>query len=71
MTEEDFNTLRKADKDGLVTYEFIANNVNDLGDDIMPLAEILADVDRSGQFTASAARFLHAREFGSLNKKKL
>lgn len=60
MTEEDFNTLRKADKDGLLTYEFIANNVNDLGDDIMPLADILADVDRSGQFTASAARFLHA-----------
>lgn len=62
MTEEDIKKLRQADQDGLLTYEYIANNVNNLDEDMPALVEVLADIDRTGQFTASAARFLKAMD---------
>lgn len=62
MTEEDIKKLRQADQDGLLTYEYIANNVNNLDEDMPVLVEVLADIDRTGQFTASAARFLKAMD---------
>lgn len=50
-----------ADPDGLITYEFIANNIEALQpDDIDFLASNMISVDRSGQFLASAARYLNA-----------
>lgn len=56
-----------ADKDGLMIYEYLANNVGlDVQDSDTPgnltsqLCEALCRVDRNGQFTASAARFLNA-----------
>lgn len=59
MTDE----LKKSlalDPDGLKTYEYIANHIDDLGDDIDTLVENMTVVDKSGQFLASAARYLHA-----------
>ncbi len=49
-----------ADPDGLLTYEYIANHIG-LCDDIMSeLVDNMIKVDKSGQFVASAARYLHA-----------
>ncbi len=60
LTEEVRKRLA-ADPDGLVTYEYIANNIETLSDeDINALADNIIDVDLNGQFTASAARYLHA-----------
>lgn len=51
--------LRK-DPNGLMTYEYIANNIDKV-DSIMPdLVENIIDVDKSGQFVVSTARYLHA-----------
>lgn len=48
------------DSDGLLTYEYIANNIG-LIDEIMPeLADNIVSVDMSGQFVVSAARYLNA-----------
>ena len=48
------------DPDGLATYEFIANNIETI-DDVLPrLVDNMIRVDASGQFTVSAARYLHA-----------
>ncbi len=48
------------DPDGLLTYEYIANHIG-LCDDIMnELVDNMILVDGSGQFVASAARYLHA-----------
>lgn len=48
------------DPDGLLTYEYIANNIDAI-DDIMPeLADNIIKVDLSGQFVVSAARYLNA-----------
>lgn len=43
-----------------MTYEYIANHIND-ADDIMPeLVENIISVDRTGQYVVSTARYLHA-----------
>lgn len=58
----DNNLKKKLSKDpnGLMTYEYIANNINDV-DDILPeLVENIERVDKSGQFVVSTARYLHA-----------
>ena len=56
-------TLRKRlakDPNGLETYEYIANNMGNI-DDILPqLVDNIIDVDRTGQFVVSTARYLHA-----------
>lgn len=59
MDEELKKKLSK-DADGLLTYEYIANHIGDC-DDIMPeLVENMIAVDTTGQFVASAARYLSA-----------
>lgn len=59
MDEELKKQLAK-DPDGLLTYEYIANNIDSI-DDIMPeLADNIINVDLSGQFVVSAARYLNA-----------
>ena len=60
MTEEEIKNLREKDSDGLLTYEYIANNIGRCDDSLPALADLLRDIDLSGQFTASAARFLNA-----------
>lgn len=54
------STLRK-DPDGLLTYEYIANHIGECDPELLDaLIENMSLVDRSGQFLASAARYLHA-----------
>lgn len=60
MTDDDKKKL-KQDKDGLVTYEYLANHIGECGpEEIDILIENMARVDLSGQFMASAARYLNA-----------
>lgn len=59
MTPEDTKRLRK-DPDGLLNYEYLANNIADIAEDLPEIVENIRRIDRSGQFTASAARYLHA-----------
>ena len=52
-----------ADPDGLLTYEYIANHINELSpDDMTALADNMIQVDRNGQFVVSAARYLSATD---------
>lgn len=61
LTEEDIKRELGDDTDGLKTYEFIANNIDDIdGEDALLLADNIKRVDLNGQFCASAARFFHA-----------
>ncbi|MDE6161342.1 MAG: hypothetical protein K2F77_06765 [Muribaculaceae bacterium] len=59
MTEQDLKTLRQ-DPDGLATYEYLANNIDTCFDDLDVIVDNMIAVDRSGQFLASAARYLNA-----------
>lgn len=60
MTNEDSKRL-KGDPDGLLTYEYLANNIETcLGDELTTVIDNLRRVDTAGQFTASAARYLNA-----------
>lgn len=59
MNQDDAKRL-KADPDGLLTYEYLANNIENCDDDLDALAENLVRVDLNGQFTASAAKYLNA-----------
>lgn len=59
MTDNDAKRL-KDDPDGLLTYEYIANNIDTVAADLPELVANIVRVDLSGQFTASAARYLHA-----------
>ena len=60
MTEEDIKKLR-LDPDGLLTYEYPANHIGECGPaEIDCLIDNMSRVDLSGQFMASAARYLNA-----------
>lgn len=60
INEADMQALRN-DSDGLLTYEYIANHIEDMDAETLEvLADNMIQVDRNGQFTASAARYLHA-----------
>ncbi len=50
----------KEDSNGLATYEFIANNINDIDPMLDELIENMMEVDRTGQFVVSTARYLNA-----------
>ena len=52
-----------ADPDGLLTYEYIANHISDLlAQDMDCLVENMVNVDLTGQFVVSAARYLYATD---------
>ena len=58
--DEQLKQRLSADTDGLLTYEYLANNIGSC-DDILPeLVENIIRVDADGQFSVSAARFLWA-----------
>lgn len=58
--DESLKKQLSKDPDGLLTYEYIANNIGEI-DDIMPeLADNIISVDTAGQFVVSAARYLNA-----------
>ena len=60
MKEENLMKRLEKDPNGLMTYEFIANNINNV-DGLMPdLVENIIRVDKTGQFIVSTARYLHA-----------
>lgn len=48
------------DPNGLLTYEYIANHMGQVDDIMSELVENIINVDRSGQFVVSTARYLHA-----------
>ncbi len=62
MTIQESDKLNlKQDPDGLLTYEYIANHIEALdAEDFDWLCDNMETVDLSGQFLASAARYLHA-----------
>ncbi len=54
--------LLASDSDGMVSYEYLVNNF-DRHPEVVGLAvENIGRVDSTGQFAASAARFLHATD---------
>lgn len=60
MNTDDIKKL-KQDPDGLLTYEYLANHIGECEPaDIDALIENMKSVDLTGQFLASAARYLHA-----------
>lgn len=60
MTESDLKQLRQ-DTDGLLAYEYLANNINEIcDDDLNQVVETMIQVDLNGQFLASAAKYLNA-----------
>ena len=60
IDKKDIQAL-KTDTDGLLSYEYIANHIDDLDSkDLEELVDIMIGVDLTGQFLASAARYLHA-----------
>lgn len=48
------------DPDGLLTYEYIANHMGDCDDIMGELVANMINVDKTGQFVVSAARYLSA-----------
>ena len=57
---EDLKKKLSRDSNGLLTYEYIDNNIDNV-DEIMPeLVQNMINVDSTGQFVASTARYLHA-----------
>lgn len=59
MNDSILDNLSK-DSDGMSTYEYIANNLDECEAILPQLIENIIRVDRTGQFTASCARFLNA-----------
>lgn len=59
MTPDDLKALQQ-DPDGLLTYEYLANNIEDPALDLDALIDNMVRVDLNGQFLASTARYLHA-----------
>ena len=58
--QEDLKSRLAKDPNGLMTYEYIANNIDSI-DEIMPeLVDNMINVDKNGQFVVSTARYLHA-----------
>lgn len=57
------NTTKKMlenDSNGLLTYEYIANNMGNIDDDMAELVDNMILKDRTGQFVVSTARYLNA-----------
>ena len=52
--------LLENDTNGLLTYEYIANNMGSIDDDLPVLVDNMIMKDRTGQFVVSTARYLNA-----------
>lgn len=57
---EDVKKKLAADTDGLICYEYLANNIETCEDDLNDIIGMLVQADLKGQFSASAARYLNA-----------
>lgn len=60
IMDEELRKKLAADPDGLLTYEYIANHIGDCNDIMVDLVDNIINVDKTGQFTVSAARYLNA-----------
>lgn len=60
--DEELKKKLSSDPDGLLTYEYIANHIGGCDEIMEELVENMIKVDTSGQFVASAARYLAAIE---------
>ena len=60
MIEENAKKVLEKDSEGLLTYEYVANNIDSCFEDMDWLVANMIAVDLSGQFVASAARYLYA-----------
>ena len=60
--EEELKKRLESDASGLLTYEYIANNINNagFGDEVDWLTDNIINVDKTGQFVVSTARYLNA-----------
>lgn len=58
--DEELKKQLSQDADGLATYEYIANHIGECDPMMDALVDNMILVDRSGQFTVSAARYLYA-----------
>ena len=52
--------MLESDSNGLLTYEYIANNMGSIDDDMPELVDNMSMKDRTGQFVVSTARYLNA-----------
>lgn len=58
--DENLKKQLEKDESGLATYEYIANNIENIDEDLPGLVENIIRVDRDGQFVVSTARYLFA-----------
>ncbi len=58
----------EVDPDGMMTYDYIVNNVDTCIDRMDELVDCLLRADKSGQFLASSVRFLNAVDPGSFHR---
>ena len=60
--DDQLKTRLEKDENGLLTYEYIANNINkaDFAQEIDELVDNIINVDKTGQFVVSTARYLNA-----------
>lgn len=58
--EEELKKKLSKDPDGLLTYEYIANNIEGIGPLLPDLVDNMVNCDSNGQFCVSAARYLNA-----------
>ena len=58
--DENLKKRLAKDPNGLMTYEYIANNINSIDGIMLDLVDNIIQVDKTGQFIVSTARYLHA-----------
>lgn len=58
--DEQLSKKLSKDPNGLMTYEYIANNIQTIDDIIPELVDNMILVDKTGQFIVSTARYLNA-----------
>ena len=58
--DENLKKRLAKDPNGLMTYEYIANNINNIDGIMLDLVDNIIQVDKTGQFIVSTARYLHA-----------
>lgn len=58
--DENLKKQLEKDESGLATYEYIANNIENIDEDLPDLVSNIIRVDRDGQFVVSTARYLFA-----------
>lgn len=58
--DNNIKKILETDTNGLLTYEYIANNMGNIDEDMSTLVDNMILKDRTGQFVVSTARYLNA-----------